>query len=160
MFEQSLLAEYLRRSYFALDGLWFVKVEERLDFAQALELDAAVWQVLAKIQARKTRELLGLTGNKLSDLLSALQLKFAAEEYTQRVGNQQAGRTEIEITACPWIELLRKSGREQLAAKLADAVCTTDFQGWANEFDPAISVTLPERRCDGAKLCRVVFESR
>ena len=47
--------EYFRRSYTAVDGLWFMKVEERMGFEQALQIDEAVWRILPKIQARALR---------------------------------------------------------------------------------------------------------
>ncbi len=62
MHENQALVEYLRRSYTAVDGLWFVMVEEAHDFDHALALDERVWQILPKIQARKAREVLGITG--------------------------------------------------------------------------------------------------
>ena len=43
------VVEYLRRSYQAVDGLWFMKVEEALGFEAALEADRRVWEILAKI---------------------------------------------------------------------------------------------------------------
>jgi len=159
MFDDRTICEYLRRSYFAADGLWFMKVEERLDFEEALRLDVEVWGILAKIQARKARELLAIEGRTLADLMSALQLRFAAEQYGYGIVSQQPNRIEIEIAACPWIELLRKSGREDLAARVAEAICPTDLGGWAREFDPAIRVTLPQRMCEGATACRLVLEA-
>jgi hypothetical protein len=46
------VAEYFNRSYKAVDGLWFMKVEEKYEFDVALELDNEVWKVMPKIQAR------------------------------------------------------------------------------------------------------------
>ena len=43
---------YLKRSYSAVDGLWFMKVEDSFDFDKALEIDNQVWKVVPKIQAR------------------------------------------------------------------------------------------------------------
>ncbi|MGD9519267.1 MAG: DUF6125 family protein, partial [Armatimonadota bacterium] len=51
------------RAYQAVDGLWFMMVEQADGFPKALQLDEQVWQVLAKIEAREDRELLGCTGN-------------------------------------------------------------------------------------------------
>ena len=45
-------AEYYHRCYKAVDGLWFVKTEEKFDFDTSLELDRDVWEVMPKIQAR------------------------------------------------------------------------------------------------------------
>jgi len=46
------VSEYFHRSYKTADGLWFIKTEERFGFDTALEIDAGVWQVIPKIQAR------------------------------------------------------------------------------------------------------------
>ena len=158
MFDDRVVAEYLRRSYFAADGLWFMKVEERLGFDEALRLDVEVWSILAKIQARKARELLGVEGGSLADLVEALRLRFTAEGYSFTVAGETPEHAEIEISGCPWVELLRKSGRQELAARVADAICPTDLGAWAREFDPAITVSFPERICDGCGTCRVVLE--
>ena len=53
------VAEYFSRSYRAVDGLWFMKVEEKLGFDAALELDNEVWKVMPKIQARMIKQFLG-----------------------------------------------------------------------------------------------------
>jgi predicted ArsR family transcriptional regulator len=159
MLDDRTISEYLRRSYFAVDGLWFMKVEETLGFDEALRLDTVVWAILGKIQARKARELLNIEGRGVKDLVGALQLKWAAEQYTPRVAAEGNHRVEVEITACPWIELLRKSGREDVAARVADAICTTEYAAWAREFDPAIRVSFPERICDGCAACRLILET-
>ena len=52
-------AEYFRRSYTAIDGLWFMKLEAKFGFETALEIDTAVWEVFPKIQARFLRALAG-----------------------------------------------------------------------------------------------------
>jgi len=159
LLDDRTISEYLRRSYFAVDGLWFMKVEETLGFDEALCLDVEVWRILGKIQARKARELLGIEGRTIADLVAALQLKWAAEQYTPQVVAQSDNRIEVEITACPWIDLLRKSGREELAARVADAICNTEYAAWAREFDPGITIALPGRICDGCAACRLILEA-
>ena len=54
------VADYFNRSYKAVDGLWFMKVEEKYGFDSALELDNEVWKVMPKIQARMIKSFLGL----------------------------------------------------------------------------------------------------
>ncbi|UCH33651.1 MAG: hypothetical protein JSV65_13920 [Armatimonadota bacterium] len=158
MFDDRAIADYLRRCYVAVDGLWFMKVEERLDFDEALRLDVAVWRVLGKIQARKAQEVLRIQGRALADLMAALSFKWQAEQLGYRIVSQQPNRAEIEFAECPWIELLRKSNREHLAARVADAICPTEYTAWAREFDPTITVSWPERMCDGKPACRLVLE--
>jgi len=159
LLDDRTISEYLRRSYFAVDGLWFMEIEETLGFDEALRLDVEVWRTLGKIQARKARELLGIEGGSVADLVAAFQLKWAAEQYTPHVVAQSDTRIEIEITACPWIELLRKSGREELAARVADAICNAEYAAWAREFDPGITIALPNRICDGCAACRLIIEA-
>ncbi len=46
------IMQYLYQCYVKVDGLWFLKVEEQFGFDKALEIDAEVWKVVPKIQAR------------------------------------------------------------------------------------------------------------
>ena len=155
--DPNAIAEYLRRSYFAADGLWFMQVEQAHAFEEALRLDVEVWRALGKIQARRARELLGIEGRGLEDLIAALGLKFEAEQYDYSVVSVEADRAEIAVRRCPWIELLRTADRMHLAATVAEAICPTDYGAWAREFDPAIAVALPQKMCCGDSVCRVVF---
>ena len=74
------LEEYLYRSYTRLDGLWFVKTEERCGFDTALALDADVWRILPKIQARLLREQLGVSADS-DGLARALTAKLTIDRY-------------------------------------------------------------------------------
>jgi len=47
------LVQFLRRSYHAVDGLWFMSVEDVEGFPAALELDQLVWEVLARSRPAK-----------------------------------------------------------------------------------------------------------
>ena len=46
--------EYFHRSFTAVDGLWFMKVEEKHGFDATLEIDNEVWKALARIQVSET----------------------------------------------------------------------------------------------------------
>ena len=54
---------YYHRSYTAVDGLWFMKVEDKYGFEKALEMDNAVWQIMPKIQARMLKSMLNCGEN-------------------------------------------------------------------------------------------------
>ncbi len=51
------IAEFFRRSYTAVDGLWFVKAEETCGFDAALDLDDEVWKIFPKVQARMLKDM-------------------------------------------------------------------------------------------------------
>jgi predicted ArsR family transcriptional regulator len=157
--DERILVEYLRRAYHAVDGLWFVMVEKAHDFDHALELDRGVWEVLAKIQARKARELTGCAGSAPADLVRCFSLKLTADGHAFEA---TATDDEVRFTIhdCPWLELLRKSDRQELAARVAQAICPTEGRVWCEEFGGAYEFGMPTMACSGAGRCEMRFVRR
>lgn len=152
-------ADFLRRSYFAVDGLWFVKTEERRGFEEAMDLDVAVWDVMAKIQARKARALLGIEGDSLEELARAFQLKLTAEGYDFDV-EYSDGEVRLTMLLCPWYEILRSSGRTHISEQITNRICSMEFAGWAREFSPDIRFQMRRRLCmpsDNCTTCEIAF---
>ena len=146
-----MILEMLRRSYFAVDGLWFVMLEEDEGLERALQLDERVWQVMPKIQARKARELMRAEGDTPGALV----------RYD--VSFENTGGAAVVITQCPWREVLVQSGRERLGSEIADRICATEAAAWAREFSPeggpAIRAEMTEAICRGDERCRIVFRT-
>ena len=69
------IIEYFRRCYQAVDGLWFMKVEEKSGFDPALDVDHEVWKVMPKIQARMIKSMLKLN-NGANALFEGLTTKL------------------------------------------------------------------------------------
>ena len=156
MSDPNLLVAYLRRAYHAADGLWFMKVEEAHGFEDALELDRRVWEVLAKLQARQARKLLDVTGHAPEDLAECFTLKLTADghDFTATVS---ADAVTFTIHGCPWLELLRKSDRQDLAALIAQTICPTEGRVWCREFGDQCEFTMPRMACQGAEGCEMRF---
>jgi len=127
------LIEYLRRSYTATDGLWFMIVEQAHDFDHALALDEQVWQIMPKIQARKAREVLNVSGNSLDDLITCFTLKLQADGH-QFHTERSDSEVQFIITLCKWRELLGKSGREHLEQRISSVIWPAELAGWCSEF--------------------------
>ncbi len=125
-------AEYFRRSYTAVDGLWFMKVEERYGFDAALELDEAVWKVLPKIQARAMKAMLNLDCG-LEGLEKATAIRLALEGFEFDLEREESGLRAI-IRRCPWHDLLIRSGREKISQRVSDVICRVENTVWASEF--------------------------
>ena len=149
------VAEFFSRSYKAVDGLWFMKLEEKLGFDTALELDNEVWKVMPKIQARMIKQFLGLT-NGSEALLESLAAKLELEEFKFKTKKTANGFT-ITITDCPWHNLMIKSGREHLAAKVGKTICVTEYQVWASEFSNSIKFELKTQKCCKSNHCILEF---
>ena len=152
----AILTAYLRRSYHAVDGLWFVKVEEALDFDEALQIDERVWEVLAKIQAREARALLGASGNTPDELARCFGLKLTADghEFAPR---ETSGGVVFAISRCPWLELLRKSSRTHLALKVAQTICPAEGRAWCREFGGEYEFEMTAMACAGGDRCEMRF---
>jgi len=157
--EDKALVEYLRRSYTAVDGLWFMIVEEAYGFEQALALDEKIWQILPKIQARKAREVLGITGNSLADLAACFSLKLRADGH-EFILQQRADSLEFTIHRCAWLELLRASGREHLAEQISGRICPTECRVWCEEFGGEFEFEIPQSLCHGDEVCQIVFRRK
>ncbi len=159
-------AEYFRRSYTSVDGLWFMKVEELHGFEEALEIDRRVWSVLPKIQARTLMKMLGAEKG-----IAGLKRCLAAKHTLERFEFEAEADIETEdggcglimtITKCPWHELIAKSGRGELSERVGSTICNAEYSTWALEFgeggDQKISFSLESQICKGDKACVFRFE--
>ncbi|MCD6307755.1 MAG: hypothetical protein J7M24_02025 [Candidatus Latescibacteria bacterium] len=145
-------ADYFRRSFTAADGLWCMKVEERYGFDTALAIDAEVWAVVPKIQARMFQSFSGESSG-MEALLEALETKLDMEGFTFEIRNAAADSFEIAILECPWHMKMVQSGRARLSEKVGLAVCTTEFAVWAAEYGDGITFKLTGQVCGGDKAC-------
>jgi hypothetical protein len=156
-----MIVEMLRRSYFAVDGLWFVMLEEEEGLEHALEIDQRVWRVMPKIQARKARELMGVDEHTPGALVRCMALKCAAEGHRYDVSFQNPNQATFVISRCPWRQILEDSDREHLGPDIADRICAREATGWAEEFSPeagpTIEVEMAESICHGDCCCRYIF---
>lgn len=151
------IAEYFQRSYTSVDGLWFMKIEERYDFDTALDIDKNVWKVFPKIQARTMKSLCGL-GYGIEALREAIEAKHTIEKYGFEIETTKSGDSfTCLVTECPWFNLMVKSGREHLAHKVGEAICEIEYPVWATEFGDSLRFTMEGKLCSGSKCCIMTF---
>ena len=151
------IAEYFHRCYTAVDGLWFMKVEEKYGFDVALEIDDEVWKVMPKIQARKLKSLCGK--EKGTDaLLECFSTKLHLDSFKFNVEKFKGEKGfKIIITECPWHNSMIKSGREHLSGKIGTRICNTEYSVWAKEFGEDIQFELESQICNGSQSCILKF---
>lgn len=154
---QKQIADYFHRSYSAVDGLWFMKIEEKQGFEAALDIDNEVWKVFPKIQARLLKSM-GSLGNGLDALYECLTTKLAIEGFKFEAKKHGDGFT-ITVNECPWHNLMVKAGREKLSGRVGTLICNTEYLVWASEFGADIRFELQRQICEGASACTLKFES-
>jgi len=146
---------YLKRSYSAVDGLWFMKVEDSFNFDKALEIDNQVWEVVPKIQARFLKTALGVDkGLEALEQCFAEKLRLDGIDFDVEL-NQNV--LTITISRCHWHELMVKSDRENLSPRVGESICNTEYSVWAREFGESISFRMLDRICGSGKECILRF---
>jgi len=150
------IAEYFHRSYKVVDGLWFMKVEEKYGFDTALQIDKEVWKVMPKIQARMIKSMQKIGEGEIP-LLKGLETKLALEGFKFKVEQDEMG-FRIQVRDCPWHNLIVRSGREKISAKVGTTICNIEYSIWASEFDKNMQFRLTAQKCNGSELCVLNFE--
>ncbi|MFC2005365.1 DUF6125 family protein [Chloroflexota bacterium] len=151
------IADFFHRSYTAVDGLWFMKIEEKFGFDTALEIDDNVWKVLPKIQSRMLKAMAGME-NGIEALLECFTTKLTLEGCMFRVERlENDGGFKVIINRCPWHDVMVKSGREKLSPKVGKVICNSEYSGWASEFDNNIRFEQLCRICEGSETCIIQF---
>jgi predicted ArsR family transcriptional regulator len=150
------IVEFLRRSYTAIDGLWFMKMEEKYGFEAALEVDKEVWKVFPRIQARFLKSMSKMDKG-IEALVECYTARLAMENFTFHTEKSSDG-VKVIIEKCPWHEIMVKSGRRKLSGRIGDIICQTECETWAKEFGEDIRFVSEERICKGAAECIIKFE--
>lgn len=156
MNEHKLIAEYFKKCFFSVDGLWFVKLEEDASFEKALEIDIAVWKVIPKIQARAVKQLLGLNDG-IADLQKAFTFKLTAEGYAHEIKPSSKKSFQIHVHDCPWVNHISKAGRKHLLQQIADAICPVEYETFSREFGKGICFTHEQKGCRKQQHCIFTF---
>ena len=149
------IIEFFHRSYRAVDGLWFMKVEEKYDFDSALKLDLEVWKVIPKIQARMIKNMLHL-GDNTDDLIKSLKTKLALAGFESILEKTKKG-FRIKINSCPWHNLLIKSNRIEFSEKIGTKICNIEYSVWISEFSGKFKFKLEAQKCKNSNFCIFSF---
>ena len=153
------IAEFWHRSYASVDGLWFMKAEEKYGFDAALDIDDEVWKVLPKIQSRILKSMVGVDKG-IDALFECLTTKLSLEGFTFKAERaDDGGGFKIVISKCPWHDLMVKSGREALSGKVGTLICNTENSSWVSEFGDDILFQLGDQLCRGSAACILKYSS-
>ncbi len=108
----------------AIDGLWFLSVENHLDFDTALKIDLDVWKNYGIIILKRMGKMAGRPLGK-GELIDLPTVKFFLETLSKIDGTEYASEflddstLEFKVHRCPWYENL-KEGRQGKGRPLRD----------------------------------------
>lgn len=100
------------KNWLAMDGLWFLAVEETLGLEKAIELDRRVWERFSPIEARRILGRRGIpSGGGLPALAEALRFRLYARINDQEIAWTEAGTLVLKVKTCRVQEARRRDGR-------------------------------------------------
>ncbi len=130
------------KSWLAMDGLWFLAVEERFGLATAIELDRAVWERFSPIEARRIVARRGIArGGGLPALAEALRFRLYARINDQEIRWTDRGTLVLEMKTCRVHEARNRDDRPFFPCREVGLV---EYSTFAREVDKRI-----ETRCLG-----------
>lgn len=124
------------RDLWAVDGLYFLGIEEKWGTDAATEIDKNVWAVMGKIEARHLKKFLG-NDDDLPSMMEALRLSCWAldiEEKEYEIGKNEA---IVRNTNCRVQNTRIKKGLGEFPCK---KVRWEFLKAFAKEFNPEIRV--------------------
>ncbi len=153
------LLEAHAKNWLALDGCWFLAIEQELGWDTALKMDALAWRQYTVSEASRIKRCFGITGeNGLKDLEVALQLRPYALVNDHRLYYDEEGALVLEMLNCRVQETRDRKG---LPLHKCKPVGTIEYSGFAETINPAI-----ETRCihcppdPGKRACKWRFVLR
>jgi hypothetical protein len=88
------------RNLWAVDGLYFLGIEEKFDTESATEIDRYVWEVMGKIEAKRIKKTFEIKGSNLSDLIAALKLTSWSLDLENKLIIEEENRVLFRNTDC------------------------------------------------------------
>jgi len=125
------------RNLWTADGLYFLGIEELYGTEVATKIDARVWAVMGKIEARKLKEFLGITENDIPSMMNALQYTTWALDLEDKEIMIKKEHALIRNVHCRVQNTRMSKGLKEFGCK---PVRFGFLKAFAKEFNPDIVV--------------------
>jgi hypothetical protein len=149
---QGELDELLEKAFTAVDGLWFLGVEEAVGFEQAMAIDIKVWARFAETVARRLKKMWGIERATREQALRIVDIIYALGHLEVETTQEAPGRYLADTPSCPWWENLKRAGREKIVR--CHEVDQEMLAAALRAVDPALRLDWIESRPQGSATCR------
>ena len=148
------------RDMWAVDGLYYLGIEEEFGTEAATDVDRKVWEIMGKIEARKIRNLFDITGDDISSMIKGLQYSGWALDLEDKEIIVEKDHAIVRNVRCRVQNTRLKKGLKEFACK---PVRWGFLKSFAKEFNPNIEVTCnvcpPDEHPDNL-WCEWIFKMR
>ena len=125
------------RNMWAVDGLYFLGIEEEMNTETATDIDRKVWEVMGKIEARKIKKFFNIEGNDIPSMMKALRYSGWSLDLEDKEVIIEKDRGIIRNVKCRVQNTRIKKGLKEFGCK---PVRWGFLKSFAHEFDPNITV--------------------
>ena len=127
------------KNWLAIDGLWFLAVEERFGLDVAIACDVAVWEQFSRIEAKRIKERLKLPEHGGLDALeTALKHRLFSYINQYEIIRPDPLTLEYYMVTCRTQDARRRKGLPFFPCKEIGLV---DYPLFAAAIDPAIQTS-------------------
>jgi hypothetical protein len=154
------LVKLSSRMILAVDGFWYLSVNELAGNDKALDRDNWVWDKVMKFYVSELARLLNVRGRNVADYMKVMDPRPEAlylEERVEILNRNDAIRT---VTYCPTIAALEKEGEGRDTIHCS-ATCSAMRVKHSKLFNPAIGVTclkIPPRNSKDDIFCQFRYK--
>ena len=125
------------RNMWAVDGLYYLGIEEKWGTEEATEIDRKVWEIMGKIEARKIKEFFKIKENDLQSFIFALRYSGWTLDLEDKEIIIEKNRVILRNTFC-------RVQNTRLNRSLPEFGCKPVrfgfLKAFAKEFNPEINV--------------------
>ena len=126
------------RDMWAVDGLYYMFIEEEFGTKAATEIDRKVWEVMGKIEARKIKKLFNIEGNDISSAMKALSYSGWAMDLEDKEIIVEKDKAIVRNVRCRVQNTRLSKGLSEFGCK---PVRFGFLKSFAKEFNSDIKVT-------------------
>jgi hypothetical protein len=136
---EDTLREVCSRTFYTIDGLWFLAVEDKYGFETAFEMNQAVWRRASPIIGRRLLKNLDTEGKPpIQMLLKLLHADPLMHVHKPEVVEQTGNKAVFRCTECPTQVARIRDGKGVYNGVPG---CSLLFESYAEIIDPRIKVT-------------------
>ena len=151
------LIEAYSKLYIALDGLWFLSVEEECGYDVATKLDVKVWESLAPREAKRISNVRKVTEGGIEAVIEAFKLRptFLTKEYEVI---REENRAIVRVTKCRSLDAMERDKRE---VSSCIRVLESVYPKFASSIDSRVKLRVlkaPPRKSAGDICCEWEIE--
>ena len=125
------------RNLFAVDGLYFLGIEDRFGTQTATEVDAEVWRGMGTIEARRLRKRFNIHGDDIEALMHAMKLSSWALDIEDKEVEIDGDRAVIRNRNCRVQTTRARKGLDEFPCK---GVRMGFMESFAKELNPDVEV--------------------